>query len=151
MSVGRTSRSWPATSCCEFALTTRRLAAAFVEGWDGHEGQPRFSSALVEQLTRHEYMHHVRELQGLLWRALGESGTQVLDALPELLTTEVVSSPTAASAPPTREQVLAVLQQVGGNQAHAWKQLGLSSRYALYRLLKKYDIRPGSDSASNTD
>jgi transcriptional regulator of acetoin/glycerol metabolism len=41
---------------------------------------------------------------------------------------------------PEREEIEAALQRVQGNVSQAWKDLGLSSRDTLYRLLRKHNI-----------
>jgi transcriptional regulator of acetoin/glycerol metabolism len=41
--------------------------------------------------------------------------------------------------------VAQALERTGGNQAAAAKLLGLSSRYAMYRLIKKYGLGSSRD------
>ena len=38
------------------------------------------------------------------------------------------------------EQIRATLERHEGNQSRAYRELGLSSRHALYRLIKRYGI-----------
>jgi DNA-binding NtrC family response regulator len=94
---------------------------------------PRLSSGLVAHLLGHGYATNVRELHALLWQAMGQSeGDTIAWQQP---------SPAAPSAPePTEEQVRASLSANAGNVAKAAKTLGLSSRYVLYRLMKRYGI-----------
>ena len=51
--------------------------------------------------------------------------------------------PPPGSADPaslTPEAIQAALDRHGGRQEAAWRELGLSSRYALRRLVKKYGL-----------
>lgn len=118
------------------------------------DGEPRVSVGLIEQLVRHPYTLHVRELETLLWQALARSHGNVLeastvDAAPdeeaELLDSE---PPPAADGKPAvdplgipPEQIQAVLDAHDGRQEPAWRELGLSSRYVLTRLVKRYGLR----------
>jgi transcriptional regulator of acetoin/glycerol metabolism len=94
---------------------------------------PRLSAGLVAHLLGHGYATNVRELHALLWQAMGQSeGDTIAWQQP---------SPAAPSAPePTEEQVRASLSANAGNVAKAARTLGLSSRYVLYRLMKRYGI-----------
>ena len=46
----------------------------------------------------------------------------------------------AAAVALTPERIVMALDRHGGNQERAWRELGLSSRDALYRLMKKHGI-----------
>ena len=53
-----------------------------------------------------------------------------------------------ADAPePTAEEIRASLQGTGGNIVRAAYALGLSSRYALYRLMRKHGIEADGERA----
>jgi two-component system nitrogen regulation response regulator GlnG/two-component system response regulator HydG len=97
--------------------------------------------ALVDRLARHHYTEHVRELESLLLSALAGSEAGSVG-----LTREVEARlrvPRAGVEPHelSRERIQEVLDRHGGNQTLAYRELGLSSRDALYRLLKKHGLR----------
>jgi two-component system nitrogen regulation response regulator GlnG/two-component system response regulator HydG len=50
------------------------------------------------------------------------------------------SSPRQRNREPTAEEVREVLQREQGNVTRAAKELGLSSRYALHRILRRLGI-----------
>jgi DNA-binding NtrC family response regulator len=127
------------------------LVARFVDG----AGEPRVTIDLIEHLVGRAYTTHVRELDGLLWRAMTASAGSVIE-LPHAMARESTataavvarSSPPRApvTAPPdardelTEERLRASLSEHGGNLVRAARALGLPSRYALYRLLRKHAI-----------
>lgn len=110
----------------------------------GPDGRPRVHPDLVEALVRHRYTLHVRELHRLLWRAITTSPADHLALTPEVRA-ELSLGPAVAAVVPDRAAVEAALTAAGGRAALAAEALGLRSRYALYRLMKKYGI--GSDEA----
>ena len=96
----------------------------------------------VEELEPGAYTLHVREVEGLLWRAMAASSGDRL-----LLSDEVraqLRPPVEPIAdqradprpPPTRELAQASLAQHAGNVSRAALALGIS-RYALYRILRR--------------
>lgn len=112
----------------------------------------RVEARLVERLLRHPFTHHVRELEGILWLAIGGSERDAI-----ALTTEVDARLRGARAAEplgttpvddgrgpaiSKDAVRAALDANGGNQARAYKALGLDSRDQLYRLIKKYRLEP---------
>ncbi len=138
----------------------------------GPDGEVAVSSDLVEHLIHRPYTTHVRELEGALWRAMaGSRGTRV--ELPEAMATEAlraapgerspgreaVSREAVSSAPPeegapevarrrpgdepTEQEIRAAITALGGNLVQTARALGLPSRYALYRLLRKHGIDAG--------
>jgi two-component system nitrogen regulation response regulator GlnG/two-component system response regulator HydG len=109
---------------------------------DGDDlGPPRIDPDLVEALLRHELTHHVRELDTLLWQAIGASKGKYI-----AFSDKVKSAIKIPEALPTvaddlsEEVVRSCLERHDGKVARAYKELGLKSRYALYRLMKKYGI-----------
>jgi two-component system nitrogen regulation response regulator GlnG/two-component system response regulator HydG len=117
------------------AATDSRLAAALFEG-----GEPRLDPLLVDRLIRNRYSLHVRELETLLWCAV--SGSRGFIGLTEEVERRLSLSAPVPAVPPalTTEHIVAALEQHNGNQERAWRELGLSSRDALYRLMKKHGI-----------
>ncbi len=118
---------------------------------------PRVDPALVAALLRHPYETHVRELEALLWVSLSTSRRGIAELTPEVeqelarRTTQGsrTSAPPQAApspqAPPSAEEIEAVLARHGGSRELAWRDLGLSSRYALKRLMKKYGLQGGGE------
>ena len=102
--------------------------------------------ALVRFLVTHHYRAHVRELDALLWRAIASSNG-CLD-LPGTIASSARANGSdlpprslASRAPPTATEIRACLERHGGVQERVWRDLGLSSRYALKRLMRKYALR----------
>ena len=120
----------------------------------GHE-YPRVQPLLVQLLLQRHYAANIRELDAILWRAMSESHGDVIEAPAELRPSlseqpsalsepmETPSSPPVESRPePGRDEIRAALVRHDGRVAEAARTLGLSSRYALYRLMKKHGIEP---------
>lgn len=102
-------------------------------------GEPRIDPELMEALLQHDYTTHVRELERLLISAVASSRQRFV-----ALTPEVAADLTAKRrSVPDRLEIEAALQRADGNVSEAWKQLGLSSRDALNRLIKKLGIENG--------
>lgn len=116
-------------------------ARLFDEGKRKGEGaQPRIDPSLMDLLIRHEYTHHVRELESFLWQAMTESLGRHLMLTPQLAEALAPRASQPTSAELTPEVIQACLNEVGGNQTKAYKALGLKNRHVLYRLIKKHDI-----------
>lgn len=94
------------------------------------------SQALVEQLTRHHYTTNARELERLLRMALRDAAGDSIHPSSEW--TLGLDLPTIKREPGQGE-VREALQQHASVHAAALA-LGLPSRYALYRLMKKWNI-----------
>jgi DNA-binding NtrC family response regulator len=101
--------------------------------------------ALMRFLVSHRYRAHVRELDALLWRAIANSNG-CLD-LPGVIATSARTNGTDAAPgrvnarePPTASEIRACLERHGGVQERVWRDLGMSSRYALKRLIRKYSL-----------
>jgi transcriptional regulator of acetoin/glycerol metabolism len=120
---------------------------------------------LVQHLLQRRYTANIRELDAMLWRAMSESHGDVIEAPPELRpaaisgipsripssapaptsandSSEIVLAPVEAKPEPGAAEIRAALVRHQGRVAEAARTLGLSSRYALYRLLKKHGIDP---------
>jgi DNA-binding NtrC family response regulator len=114
-------------------------------GPEGTRGWPKLTARLVAALVSHPYRTHVRELLALLWRAIGETRGEELDLFPSY--SEMVSAPLEhplGSVDPSQlapEVIQAALDRHGGRQELAWRELGLSSRHVLARLVKKYNLK----------
>src|SRR5262249_28326509 len=104
-------------------------------------GVPRVDLRLVDRLVRHAYTTHVRELDALLWSAMAGSprgGVSLTDEVAKKL--REPERPASGNAEPSREDIEAALQRNGGNRSRAFRELGLTSRDALYRLIKKHGL-----------
>ncbi len=134
------------------ARDSQDIAVRLFAGADP-SGEPRVAVGFVDALVRRCYTTHVRELEGLIWRALTEGPESVLDG--------PVTEPAGLAeahpkrAPPSRGKVApgsisaaaieAALAQHDGSVERAWHALGLGSRHVLTRLMTKHGVRrPGA-------
>ncbi|MFO0592393.1 MAG: sigma 54-interacting transcriptional regulator [Polyangiaceae bacterium] len=121
---------------------------------------PRVKASLIEGALRHPYTTHVRELNGLLWSAMSASAGDAIEwsdpSPPEKAAAVSARSgdvpcpvrapddsapPEPPAAPePTESEIRASLAANKGNILHTARALGLTSRYVLYRLMKRYGI-----------
>ena len=108
------------------------------------DGEPNVSAQLLTLLIRSPVAGNVRDLRNMLWRSLAESKGNTLD-----WPTSVPSFATAAprdtgSIPPPedaeRERIVLAFERNEGSLEKTWRELGLSSRFAFSRLLKKHGI-----------
>jgi two-component system response regulator HydG len=119
--------------------------------------EARVDGALIDALLRRRFATNVRELDALLWQAMGASraetvgltdaiATPTLDAQSVDLARKAAkdgdSTPRAPSREPTADEIRASVLRESGNVRRAAESLGLPSRYALYRLMKKHGIDP---------
>jgi len=95
----------------------------------------RLSAALCRTLVQHPWRTHVRELDSKLWDARAQSRGEWLDHAESQRATTQIADRTL-----TRARVVAALENNGGNQEQTWRALGLTSRYALRRLMKRLGI-----------
>ena len=110
---------------------------------------PLIDMALIAALTHHEYTHHVREISRLLWISLASSPGDRL-ALTEEVEAEI-RRPRPKPEPEslTPERIQACLDRHAGVKAHVWRELGLSNRFALRRLIKKHNLREHPDTPTD--
>ena len=111
---------------------------------------PRGSLSLerVASLLQHRYQNNVRELEMLIRESVVSRVPPGRSSIPAALLPvagehgkeELSGGVDPASI--TAEQIRAALLQHRGVQERVWRALGLSSRHALGRLLRKYGIRP---------
>lgn len=131
--------------------------------------EPQFKASLIEHLLRCEYTTNIRQLDALLWRAMAESPGDAIEwegerkaqrraqrasgstssrplapepqVMPQDVAVEVQVKEEAEAAPePSEADVRASLEAHDGNIVRTARALGLSSRYVLYRLMKRYGI-----------
>ncbi|MEZ4306810.1 MAG: sigma 54-interacting transcriptional regulator [Polyangiaceae bacterium] len=128
----------------------------FSKSGAGGEPEPNVSAGFIEALMRRSYETNVRELRGLLWAAMSrsegdaiersyESASPVSDRVQEWLEHEEEDEESSqveepAASEPTEAEVRASLAEHDGNVQRTAAALGLSTRYVLYRLMKRYGI-----------
>jgi two-component system nitrogen regulation response regulator GlnG/two-component system response regulator HydG len=125
----------------------------FVEPGPGLAPEARLSPDLVDRLVRHPFPHNLRELDQILWQALGESRGDTIELTPGVQQRLAQPAPTRPSggAEPSREQIEACLGLHHGNITRAARALGLKNRFVLYRLMKRLGVDPGSDEPSSDE
>jgi two-component system nitrogen regulation response regulator GlnG/two-component system response regulator HydG len=113
------------------------VAERFLAGWDGSTGEPRFSGELIRALSLHQFSTHVRELERLLLLSMQSSAGSELEYTQEV--SKALQLPSRGREPEavSREELQAALDRHGGMKERVWRELGLSSRHALARLMRK--------------
>jgi two-component system nitrogen regulation response regulator GlnG/two-component system response regulator HydG len=121
------------------AAGTPNVVGRFFERRNGELAEPRIAPDLIVRLLRHPFTHHVRELDRLLWLAIGSAEDDYI-GVTEAVDAELRDAPFSDAAEVSREQLLAALREHGRSPTRIAKALGLKNRYVLHRLLKKYGI-----------
>ncbi|MFT5680972.1 MAG: DNA-binding NtrC family response regulator [Myxococcota bacterium] len=123
-------------------------APDLAERFMGEGGFARVSPTLMFALLRHEYTHHVRELDRILWASLSSSPGRFLD-LTEDARARLIMAPSAdswrkwvghSSTEIPADALQSCLDDHNGSQQETWQALGLESRYQLSRLIKKHGL-----------
>jgi two-component system nitrogen regulation response regulator GlnG/two-component system response regulator HydG len=114
-------------------MIRERFSGTAPDGTRFHRVDPAF----VEVILRHRYSLNVRELDAMLWASVRASRGGLLERTELALMNEPASSPPVPRNAPTPHEISAALARHGGNQSKAYRELGLSSRYALRRLMRK--------------
>ena len=96
------------------------------------DGHPRLTPAFARFLLSHSYTTHARELRRMLWESADRSPGEYLDL--------IGGSENESSDPLSREGIQAALDRHNGVQERVWRELGLSSRHALRRLMIKHGL-----------
>ncbi len=136
------------------------LGKRFCKGWDGKRGEPRIAIELSRALVKHPWSTHVRELDAILWASLTTSKGEVAELTEDVKralgasrggSTRPSTKPPPArpSAEITADAIRASLAKHDGVKDRVWRELGLASRFALRRLLKKYGIEDDAESAGD--
>jgi two-component system nitrogen regulation response regulator GlnG/two-component system response regulator HydG len=128
------------------AKRSPEVAGRFV-GRDA-EGRPyaRLRPSFIEHILHEPFETNTRQLEAVLWKAMSEAQGDEVSAP---LGARTKSLPLGTTAPaerrttqePSADQVRAALDAAGGSVEKAARALGLSSRFAMYRLMKKHAIR----------
>ncbi|WP_434048489.1 MULTISPECIES: sigma 54-interacting transcriptional regulator [Sorangium] len=119
--------------------------------------EPNLRPSLIEHLLKRSYTTNIRELDALLWRAMSTSAGDAIAWSGSAPSTG--SAPPGATEPPeddrpadveparvrdapepSEAEVRASLSEHDGNIVRTAQALGLSSRYVLYRLMRRYGI-----------
>jgi two-component system nitrogen regulation response regulator GlnG/two-component system response regulator HydG len=117
------------------------LAERLFEQRDGEVAEPRLDPLLIERLLRHPFTHNLRELERLLFQALTESKGRFITVPQDLAEEPRPEGPEPVDAAALdRETIEAALRECQGSTTQAAKKLGLRSRFALYRLMKRFGI-----------
>jgi two-component system nitrogen regulation response regulator GlnG/two-component system response regulator HydG len=123
----------------QVAREDAELRARFFQADD----EPRVSAGLLMGLLRGPAVGNVRWLRNTLWRSLAESPSDTLQWPRSVGNQTRPSSPPSLEEPTSeseRERIRAALEVHQGSVDKTWRALGLSSRFALNRLLKKHGI-----------
>lgn len=103
--------------------------------------EPRIDPDLIEALLRHDLTHHVREIDTLLWQAIGASkGRYIAFAEAVKAAVKIPEPGPELEGDISEEAIRLCLERHDGKVTRAYRELGLKSRYALYRLMKKHGI-----------
>ena len=124
------------------------IAAKFFERRGGEIAEPRLAPDLVARLLRHTFTHHVRELDRLLWLAIGSAPGDYIGLTPAVEAELNDSEESATAVAPTeldRDAIVKALAENGRSPSKAAKALGLKNRYVLLRLLKKHGLSAASE------
>jgi DNA-binding NtrC family response regulator len=126
----------------EAAQKQPTLRAHFFEDRPGGS-YPRIDPDFIEALLHCEWSTHVRELRALLWGSIRASREHYLVLPPELKRAwrRDQAEPESCEEPSPRA-IREALALHRGNQSRAYAALGLPSRFALYRLMRKHGIEP---------
>ncbi len=115
-----------------------QFGETFFEDWDGKKGEPRISSELASALVQHAWSTHTRELEGILLRAASSSRGGELTLTEDVR--RLIKIPTRERRELSADDIRQALSRHGGVKDKAWRDLGLPSRHALHRLMKKMNI-----------
>jgi DNA-binding NtrC family response regulator len=139
------------------AEASPELAGRFIESGEGKPPGARIDSKLVEAALRSDFPGNVRDLDALLWKAMSASAGSDTILMSDGLLPAAASSergrstrPGESSSPvknrePSESEIRDALRTNAGNVTRAARTLGLSSRYALYRMLMKLGIDVGEN------
>jgi two-component system nitrogen regulation response regulator GlnG/two-component system response regulator HydG len=128
------------------------LADRFFERRRGERAEPKIAPDFVIRLLRHSFTHHVRELDRILWLAIGSAEDDYI-GVTEAVDAELAQLVDAASdtAEIGREELVQALREHGRSPTRIAKALGVKNRYVLHRLLKKHGLTPGAVDEGGTE
>ncbi len=119
-----------------------QIATRFFERRNGEVAEPRLAPDLVIRLLRHPFTHHVRELERLVWLALGTADADYIGMTPDVERElgESAESELIDAGELDRETLAKALADNDRSPTRTAKALGLKNRYVLLRLLKKHGL-----------
>lgn len=122
-----------------------QLAGRFFERRRGERAEPKIAPDFVVRLLRHPFTHHVRELDRILWLAMGSAEDDYI-GVTEAVDAELGQAMDAAieTVEIRREDLVQALREHGRSPTRIAKALGVKNRYVLHRLLKKHGLTPGA-------
>ena len=129
----------------EIARTDDELAEQLFPGSD-LTAAPKITTRFVATLTAHPYRTHLRELNALLWSAIGEGSPDrpldIFEGYAAMLEAPA-DRPIGPTDPSqlTAEVIQACLDRNNGMQEPTWRELNLSSRHVLGRLIRKHGLK----------
>jgi DNA-binding NtrC family response regulator len=125
----------------EAASSSPGLRERFFEAGPNGATFPRIDPAFMEALLQWRWTLHVRELRTLLWSSIRTSPSHFLAIPPEILARKAEPPQQSSEGDePSARAIVDALARHAGNQSKAYADLGLPSRFALYRLMRKYGI-----------
>jgi two-component system nitrogen regulation response regulator GlnG/two-component system response regulator HydG len=117
------------------------VAARFFERRGGAPAEPRLAPDFVVRLLRHAFTHHVRELERLVWLAIGTAEANYIGITPAVDAELSASADSETDATAIdRDTIQKALAEHGRSPTKAAKALGLKNRFVLLRLLKKHGL-----------
>lgn len=116
--------------------TAPELRARFV---DAKTGEPRIDPRLMGTLTSTTLPGNVRDLDVILWTSIAETSEDHF-GMTGGVARQLGLGHDGERPEPTPDDIECALDRHAGNQSRAYRELGLSSRYALIRLMKKHGI-----------
>ena len=97
----------------------------------------------MEHVLGQDFATNTRQLEAIAWKAMSEASGDEIRA-PHERGREASFAPPAPVAPralePSEQDVRLALAEAGGRPGKAASILGLSSRFTMYRLMKKFGI-----------
>jgi two-component system nitrogen regulation response regulator GlnG/two-component system response regulator HydG len=122
------------------------IAARFFERRKGVIAEPRLAPDLVIRLLHHPFTHHVRELERLVWLALGTADGDYIGLTPAVERELAESAESDTDAGELDRDIIAkALAEHDRSPTKTAKALGLKNRYVLLRLLKKHGLSVNAD------
>jgi transcriptional regulator with AAA-type ATPase domain len=124
------------------------IAQRFFEVRKGELAEPRLAPDFVVRLLRHPFTHHVRELERLVWLALGTAEADYIGVTPDVereLEQSAEADVDVDALVLDRETIARAFADSGRSPTKAAKALGLKNRYVLLRLLKKHGLSAASE------
>lgn len=144
------------------ARTDAELARRYFPDGDATK-EPRITPALLGALVQRRYTTHVRELEKVLWEAMSEGRGEWIDVWDGFQTaTAAEPTPSVSDTPSAAisgidpltipaEVIQECLDRHEGRQEPVWRELGLSSRHVLTRLVKRYGLTVRGRSGGDED